>query len=123
MREKQRKVKLYFRQGWVSFPVFGGYVVYFVETNDFDLAIQHLKLKSHGPCEGAEAMTWVAKDGGYSYILVKPKSPIHHIVHECWHAIYHMLTFRNVSLDDEENIAYHLDYLVSKAMKFYGKEK
>jgi hypothetical protein len=45
------------------------------------------------------------------------------IVHECWHAISHLLEEKGVDLGDEEAVAYHLDYAVMHAMKFYGKEK
>jgi hypothetical protein len=124
MRKKAiKKERLFLRQGTLTFPVFG-YVVHFVETDDFDLATQHLKLGSHGAREVTEAMTWLSKKGDYAYIFIDKKcQPIGTIVHECWHVINAMLTFRGLDLKDEENVAYHLDFLVEKAMKFYKKEK
>lgn len=122
-RKRTKKVRLFLRQGELKFPVFG-YIVHFVETNDFDLALQHLKLRSRGPREVTEAMTWMSKRGDEAYIFIdRKRQPIGTIVHECWHVVNEILTFRGLDLKDEENVAYHLDFLVTHAMKFYRKEK
>lgn len=121
-RKPIKKTKIFYRKGVVKFPVFD-YTVHFVETDNFDLAIQQLKLKSHAVGELTEAATWNGSEGCESYIFVhKTHQPISTIVHECWHAVFRMLSFRGLNMMDEENVAYHLDYLVKQAMSFYGKE-
>jgi hypothetical protein len=120
---KRKGEKIYLREGKFEFPVFG-YTVHFVETDNFLLAAQHLKLSTPALRDVTDAMAWMSKKGDEAYIFIDQKhQPIGTIVHECWHVINHMLTFRGVELNDDENVAYHLDFLVEKAMKFYKKEK
>ena len=122
MKGKKKRESVRLKKGKMTFSVFN-YVVHFVETEDFDAAKAIYKLEGGNSSNDAEAITWIANSGKESYIFVAPKTKIGTIVHECWHAINHMLTEHGVCLTDDEAVAYHLDHLVSHAMKFYGKEK
>ena len=120
--KKRKGKKVYIRSRKMKLPVFD-YTIHFIETDDFNLAIEHFHLKSSTNKERATAITWRANCGSCGYIFIKPKAPINVIVHECVHVVYHVLVDRGAELSDEENFAYHLDYVVKHAMKFYKKEK
>ena len=120
---KGKRARVYIRNAKIHFDVFG-FDVHFVETDDYEAAMDYLKLRDrgNGPKDTTEAFTWNASSGDESYIFTGRKADISTIVHECWHAINHMLDFRGVGMENE-TVAYHLDYLVKRAMKFYRKEK
>jgi hypothetical protein len=120
-RAASEKVKISLREGGTRFPVFN-YDVLFIETTNIELAAQHLNL-SPMKLPDAQAATWTSNDGNRAYIFVHPKELVNVIVHECWHVINHM--FKNRGMDfEEEAVAYHLDYLVLEALKFFqGKKK
>ena len=120
---RKKRVKVYIRDAKMRFDVFG-FDVHFVETDDYVLAMDHLKLRDHGdgPKDTTEAFTWNAAKGDESYIFTERNPSINTVVHECWHAVKHMLDFRGVGMENE-TVAYHLDHLVKYAMKFYKKEK
>ena len=99
----------------IDFPVFEYYVLV-IETNNFDRAAKKLGFEET-PRETSIAFTRTANNGSHSAIFVSVEAPIGHIVHESWHAIHHMLTFRGAELE-EENVAYHLEFLVSKITRF-----
>jgi hypothetical protein len=102
----------------MEFGVFD-YEIHFIETDNFKLAAQHLKLNAcQSLNENTLGVTWNAHDKMKSYIFLKKDPGLHILVHECWHAIYQMLTCRGVELEDEL-VAYHLDHLVLQAAKFY----
>lgn len=120
---RKKRVKVYIRNARLRFDVFG-FDVHFVETDNYTAAMDHFKLRDHGdgPKDTTEAFTWNATAGNESYIFTERNPSIHTIVHECWHAVKHMLDFRGVRMENE-TVAYHLDHLVKYAMKFYKKEK
>lgn len=114
-------MKFKIRKKTITFPVFNADIDVVV-TNSIEKAKERYKLKpSEEPATYALALTYLEDDGD-SYIFLKPNSSVATVVHESWHAIHHMFTYRGAELEDEI-VAYHLDYLTQKAWDFLKKKK
>jgi len=59
--------------------------------------------------------------GGYGHLFFKHDACARVIAHECWHAIWWMMTWAGVKDWDNETLAYHLGYLVGRASEFQAK--
>jgi hypothetical protein len=71
----------------------------------------------------AEAMCMHASGGNTCSMLILADNVSPGVIaHECWHAIYRMLTGLDVHLENE-TVAYHLGYLVNETHTFIAKLK
>ncbi len=68
--------------------------------------------------ENSEAFTLGSIPGGYSIIYLKKDAKIGTIAHESYHAVKHLMKFIGSPGDDGEVVAYHLGYIVDKAVEF-----
>lgn len=100
------------------------HTVHFVETDNFREAIRRfgLTITNKFTAEDSLGVTFCAENNEESFIFLYPRTGISTLVHECWHVIYNIFTHRNISFDDE-TVAYHLDFLVKMATRFYGLHK
>jgi hypothetical protein len=121
--DKKKGVKIYLREGKMRFDAFD-YTVHFVETDNFKLAFDHFRLRTRRDLSNHAtiAVTWHSDRDNESYIFTSPKERISVIVHECLHAVHHMLNSRGVFMDDDEVFAYHLEYLVKMALLFHKRK-
>lgn len=115
---ERHKEKFKFKKSKKVYVEIYEYNLIFVETNNFNLAAERLGLKGLRNHDSAGALTWVADSGSQGYIFCEKNAPLHFIAHECWHILYHLFKSRGLEFEDE-TVAYHLDYLVKKAVQFY----
>jgi hypothetical protein len=101
----------------VKFPIFSGYKVRIILSNNIKTTCRRLGHPDVYPCEACFI------PGEYKCWLVFSAQPDEGtIAHEASHAIQEL--FRTVgSRRDEESFAYHLDYLVGRIHKFLKSSK
>jgi hypothetical protein len=109
------------RSTYFTFPVFRGYLVYIIFTNDVTAARAQrndvLGVSDFGP--GVEAMH--GTDGrGTSLLFFQEKASSGTIAHEAWHVVYELMRWIGASLEDEV-VAYHLSYIVGQVVKFQNR--
>lgn len=99
----------------VRFPVFVGYEVKIVITDD---VVKSRKLRDkilgepYQYFETAHAMhAWPLDGQGISWLFFKPDVEAGTIAHECWHCVRRLMKWLGSELENEI-VAYHLAYLV-----------
>jgi hypothetical protein len=104
-----------------TFPVFRGYTVNIIFTNDVTAA-----RAKRNDCLGisdfgydVEAMH--GTDGqGTSILFFQEAASAETIAHESWHAVHALMRWVGASLEDEI-VAYHLSYIVDQVVKFQNR--
>jgi hypothetical protein len=103
----------------LRFPVFSNYPVRVVFCDDIIKEAKRLKLAlPSGEAQDEEAYTAIAQGGCMCVFGNDPDAQT--IAHEAYHAIVALLKFSGAN-SEEELVAYHLGYLVSRITKW--KEK
>lgn len=97
-----------------SFPVFSGYKITVVSSNDIKKAIGKFKHTKNVDVENTEACHIAVENEPLSYIFVPHRITLSQMVHESYHAIRRLMRYHGVNLDDNEVVAYHLGYLVQQ---------
>lgn len=116
MRERKKTIK---------FPVWSDYTVHVIITQDFitsakfhcdeDIKTSYKALTVHiGDDNDSETKE--------SFIFLTPDCDISSLVHECWHVIFHMMTYFEAKFEDEV-VAYHLGYLTQQVYDFVKKRR
>lgn len=115
------------RETTIPFEAFGQYRVSIVHTPDIAASIKK-RLMLLKECtvpediEECKAVMYPIQGMKESVIFLRKNATLADIVHECWHAIYHMFQYFGAELEDEV-VAYHLDYLVEKTYNFVHKKR
>lgn len=105
---------------------------YSVEVNNFGYSIhfvftdspQRSWLKRFNTDESGMAMlkdaagTHTIQAGGHSFIILPWDCGVKDMVHECWHAVYALLKWAGIPLDNNELIAYTLGFIISEGQTF-----
>jgi hypothetical protein len=117
-RRKVKRTKHGDYERVVKFPVWSGYQVHVIFTNDI-AASRKARYGSAGASEGARALHSSA-EGGHSHLFFRiGNSPAGVISHESWHAIRCMMVdFGGVTIMENEVTAYHLGYLTQEVVSF-----
>lgn len=97
----------------------GHYKIHFVFSND----ILQSYLKRFEPLRGREYLETAAAmhqgtERGHSWLFFKESVGVSVMVHESWHAVYTMLSWAGIPIENNELIAYSLGYIVSSGQKF-----
>ena len=107
--------KLLYREETIPLPHYH-YRVYVVLTDNIYEATCKIKkvenIKERSFYENAAALSLHMPDKGATYLLFTAKSDIGDVAHECWHAVRYLLCDHIDSDLENENVAYHLGYLV-----------
>ena len=93
-----------------------GYTVHFVFTNNIQkawLSRFNTDATGIGMLHEAAGIHSVST-GGHSYIILPWDVGVQHMVHECWHAVYAMLQWAGIPLDNNELVAYTLGFIISE---------
>ncbi len=103
------------------FPVFSNYKVKIVITREPIQVARYIAdrdyLREPQPREVADAFT--TSGHGYSFVYLRPDTEIGTIAHEMYHAVEGLMDFIFPGAKrDEEVVAYHLGYIVDKAVEF-----
>src|SRR5690242_10435591 len=103
----------------VYFPVYAGYEVMFVVTDDVQGSRRRMShvFGADSDLGNAIALHSGCDDRPISAIFITLDSSVGVVAHECFHAIYHMFKYMGMTLDNE-NVAYHLSYLTDAIIKF-----
>lgn len=104
---------------WVKFPVFY-YKIEIVYTTTITVS-RYRRNKYLGATDEDfscyEGLASSSDKRGIGAIFFRPDSSIGTIAHECFHAIYRMMNYKEAGMDNE-TWAYHIDYLVQAAVDF-----
>lgn len=105
----------------IHFPVWM-YDIHLIYTTDIGVsANKRFSLKpEHQPDEYTLGFYVSSKDG-HNYVIFNTKSTEGQIAHEIHHALWDMFRRKGAELDDE-TFAYHLTYLLDKALEFKRKK-
>jgi hypothetical protein len=103
----------------LRFPVWSGYRVYVVFTEDIAKS-RMARYGTVGNAPGADAL-FTRGAGGYGHLFYKPAAAAGVIAHEAWHALWAMFKWAGVKKWDNETVAYHLGYLVGTVSRFQAK--
>lgn len=102
-----------------AIPNVGGYKIHFV----FTTSVQKSWLKRFTTdASGIEMLQeagglHTTSGGGHSFIILPADVEVMPMVHECWHAVYALLKWAGIPLDNNELIAYTLGWVVSSGQK------
>jgi hypothetical protein len=104
----------------LRFPVFAGYQVHIIFTEDIGES-RRKRYGSRGGSDGAGALHSSA-EGGHSHLFYRVgvgNCNAGTIAHEAWHAVRAMLVdFSGVTIMENEVTAYHIGYLVQAVVNF-----
>lgn len=101
------------------FPVYG-YEIIFVITDNVEESRRKMDDKFGAPdtrLANALALHSGCDDRPLSALFIPLDCSVGVIAHECFHAIYHMFGYVGAKMDNE-NVAYHLEYLLDAIIKF-----
>ena len=115
--KKLRKTKHGDYEKDIIFPVFVGYRIHVVFTDDLRKS-RIARYGDEGLSEEAAAMHCIAKNGNAHLIFNTEKANPGILAHESWHAIRGMLEWAGAELDNEV-VAYHLGYLFQHVFDFW----
>ena len=105
----------------VTFPVFSGYKVYVVLSDD----LHKSNVSRFGTCgtaaEPCVAAYYAPSELGHAHLFYRKDVTAGLLAHEAWHAVYGMFDWAGVVDLDNETVAYHLGYLVDKIAVFQAK--
>lgn len=105
----------------VKFDVWSNFKVHIIFTDDLvESRIARYETAGVAGEFGTEAL-FTRGAGGYGHLFFKHDACARVIAHECWHAIWWMMTWAGVKDWDNETLAYHLGYLVGRASEFQAK--
>ena len=114
---KLKKTKYNDYEKDITFPVFVGYRVHVVFTDDLRKS-RIARYGDKGLSEDAAALHCVAKNGNAHLFFDLSKVSTCIIAHESWHAVRRMLEWAGAELDNEV-VAYHLGYIVGLVFDFW----
>lgn len=102
----------------ITIPNISGYRIHFVFSNDIHKSwLKRFNTKDREYLDQAAALH-SATDGGHSWLFFKENVGVSSFVHECWHAVYALLKWAGIAIDNNELIAYTLGYVVSRGQTF-----
>jgi hypothetical protein len=101
----------------IIFPVFVGYRVHIVFTDDIRKS-RIARYGNDGLSEDAAALHCTAQKGNAHLIFDTVKATPSILVHECWHAVHGLLEWAGADFDNEV-VAYHLGYLFQFVFDFW----
>lgn len=105
----------------VKFDVWSAFKAHIVFTDDLAASrITRYETAGVAGDSSTEAL-FTRGAGGYGHLFFRPDACARVIAHECWHAIWWMMTWAGVEDWDNETLAYHLGYLVGKVSEFQAK--
>lgn len=114
------KIKPQFRERSysVKIPNILGYKIHYVFSND----IQRSWLKRFDTQEPdwlhQAAGLHSGTESGHSWMFFPEDVGVSIMVHECWHAVYALMKWAGIPIDNNELIAYTLGFVVSSGQKF-----
>jgi hypothetical protein len=103
----------------IKIPTIGGYKIHFIFSN----SVQKSWLKRFNTDAKGVAMledaggTHTQSGGGHSFIILPWNVGVASMVHECWHAVYALLNWAGIPLDNNELIAYMIGWIVSSGQQ------
>lgn len=105
----------------ISFPTFRNFPIFLTKTSNLQKSINEWEFKKkYDVPDHAHAITLYDSDSG-TYVFLPPDATIGTVAHECYHAVNNLM--RHVGVEDEEAIAYHLDFVIEHAAKLmWGKK-
>jgi hypothetical protein len=98
-------------------PNIAGYKIHFV----FSTNIQRSALKRWNANVSYVALAAALHHGtedGHSWIILKENVGVAIMVHECWHAVYALLEWAGIPIDNNELVAYTIGWVVSSGQHF-----
>lgn len=108
----------------IFFPVFSNYKVkiVFARPDDLRSVARYIADRDYQRepelDAGSDAFTTSSAEGGYANIYLPPNAEAGTVAHEAYHSVKGLMKFIGSLGDDSEVIAYHLGYLVDKAVEF-----
>jgi hypothetical protein len=101
---------------WIKFEVFSNYHVRLVFSND--LAKSAKGRLGHMPADhAADAFVYHPTDGAQSYMFLPMHAGEGTIAHEAWHVVHKIFGYVGAEMDNE-NVAYHLGWLIKEIYDF-----
>ena len=113
---KSEPVPLPFREKvfTIRIPNIAGYRIHFIFSNDIVKSASKRYDTDEKHLAGASAFHH-GTEGGHSWLFFKEDAGCSVTVHECWHAVYAMLKWAGIEIDNNELIAYTMGYVVAMA--------
>ena len=106
----------------VRFPVFSGYKMFVVFSEDL-CASRMARYGSAGAAGESDTGAFVSLCGEGCHIFLKPWTSAGVVAHEAWHAVRALLVWAEARDFDNEVVAYHLGYLVNQITNFQNVVK
>lgn len=100
----------------IQIPNIAGYKIHFVFSNDIQESAAKRWHVDPEHVSNAAALHH-GTEAGHSWLVFKEDVGVSIMVHECWHAVYAMLTWADIPIDNNELIAYTLGYVVSSGQR------
>jgi hypothetical protein len=101
----------------IKFPIFSHYKVHIIFSDDIRKS-KKVRYGSDEFADGASAVHCHDSDGHSHCIYDIGKSCTGTIAHESWHAVWAMLKWAGVEIENEV-VAYHLGYIVQATTDFW----
>lgn len=114
--------KHYEKTECVIFPVFAGYTIYIIFTNDVVVSRKKLDetIGEVFDCDTALALhchSILPKHTATAWLIFPFTACAGTVAHECWHAIKRLLDWAGCERYENETVAYHLGFLVNEVTK------
>lgn len=107
MRTKNRRTR-------IIFPVFNGYVVHIILSQDVRRTARRLR------CDDGPAVAFFLPGNKRGWLVLPLDADAGTIAHEASHAVQALFQWTGVRRD-EETFAYHLDFIVGRVDRFKNK--
>jgi hypothetical protein len=110
----------------IEFEIFSNYSIRVEFAKDLAVAARRIKSLADivGELDSTSAAVTFYDGAMMSYVFIKPGSMYGTVAHEALHAVNQMMTKVGVkgAEDNDENIAYHLGFVVNHIVEFRKKQ-
>lgn len=101
----------------ITFPIYSEFQVHMIFTEDVDDSYLNRYGVPRNGTVGCDALVKTAV-GGHCHMFFTHGVSVGTMAHEAWHVVYSMFNYVGADIDDNENAAYHLGYIVDAVYEF-----